>query len=323
MELPFEPFALFSGSHQQTIIGSFLHLEKEPKSKRLMVTLPDLDRIALEITTPKDWKPTDPTVVMIHGLCGSHRSPYLVRMTKKLAKRGIRSVRLNLRGCGSGRGHARQLYHAGRSDDVHHALDVLKKAFPESPTVLIGFSLGGNIALKLAGELQGFAEKFMKGVIAIGPPIDLLSSVNLVNEKSNRIYEKYFVRLLKSEVSYRHKKYPDLEKVHLPRRLTMFEFDEYYTAPQTGFKNAVDYYRKCSAVIFIPQIEVPCTILFSEDDPIISPKTLDGIRLPKNVRIFKTKHGGHMGYLSSPLSKGGFHWMDEVLLDWIQEKIDS
>jgi hypothetical protein len=322
MELPFEPFALFSGSHQQTIIGSFLHMEKEPKSQRLMVTLPDMDSLALEITTPSSWKPTDPTIVMIHGLCGSHRSPYLIRMTKKLSKLGFRCVRLNLRGCGSGKGHAKQLYHAGRSDDVYEALSLLRKQYPESPIVLVGFSLGGNIALKLAGELGSFGEKYLTGVIAVGAPVDLFSSVNLVNQKNNRIYERYFVRLLKSEVAYRHKKYPDLEKIHLPKRLTMFEFDEYYTAPQSGFKNAIDYYRKCSSVIFIPQISVPCTILFSEDDPIVSSKTLDEIKLPENIRVFKTKRGGHLGYLSSPLSKGGFHWMDEVLIRWVQEKID-
>lgn len=323
MELPFEPFALFSGSHQQTIIGSILHLEKEPNSRRLMVTLPDLDQIALEITTPQDWKPTDPTVIMLHGLCGSHRSPYLIRMTKKLASLGVRCVRFNLRGCGSGKGYAKELYHAGRSDDVYKVLEILKNENPLSPTVLLGFSLGGNIALKTVGELSDFANNYLKGVIAVGPPVDLLSSVNLVGQRQNRFYEKYFLRLLKSEVAYRHKQYPELNKIRFPRGLTMFEFDEYYTAPQSGFKNALDYYKKCSAVIFIPQIRIPCTILFSEDDPIISSTSLDGFTLPDNVRVFKTKHGGHIGYLSSPLSKGGIHWMDDVLLDWIHEKIHS
>ncbi len=247
MELPFEPFSLLRGTHQQTIISSFLHLEKDPKSHRMMVTLPDLDSIALEVTTPKGWKPTDPTVVMIHGLSGSHRSPYLIRMTKKLAKNNIRAVRLNLRSCGSGKGHAKHICHAGRSDDVLAALLQLKKETPDSPISLIGFSLGGNIALKLAGELKDQAHTLLEKVIAIGPPIDLYSSVKLGNQKKNRFYEKYFIRLLKAEKKHRYKKYPDLKKVDLPRKLTMFEFDNLYTAPEAGFKDALDYYKKSSS----------------------------------------------------------------------------
>ena len=147
IELPFDPFPFFSGSHQQTIFGSFFSFQLQPPSSRKLIELPDKDKISLEITTPKNWKPTNPTVIMLHGLCGSHKSPYLVRITKKLAKKGIRSVRFNLRGCGSGKGLAKGIYHCGRSEDVLVALKELKKEHPNSPIVLIGFSIGGSIAL--------------------------------------------------------------------------------------------------------------------------------------------------------------------------------
>lgn len=103
-ELPFDPFPFLHGPHHQTIISSFFNLLFEPASLQKIVALPDGDKISLEITTPREWKSADPTVVLVHGLCGSHKSPNLVRMAKRLEPMGIKTVRFNMRGCGSGRG---------------------------------------------------------------------------------------------------------------------------------------------------------------------------------------------------------------------------
>jgi len=315
-DLNFIPFPLFKGAHTQTVMGSLLNWQREPGSEQMLVRLPDEDQISLEVSVPKDWKPTDMTVVMLHGLAGSHHSPYLIRMTNKLLAKGIRVVRMNMRGCGSGKGLARHIYHSGRSDDVLHSLKALRAKTPDSPTVLVGFSLGGNIALKLAGELRSSASEVLKKVIAINPPVDLYSSVDLLSYRSNRMYERYFIRLLRADVMYRHKIFPDLPKVELSRKMCFFDFDELYTAPQCGFSGAMDYYEKCSSAPLIPDITIPCHILFAEDDPIICASVLDGVTVPDNVSIFKTKKGGHIGYLSYPSQ--GFHWLDNILVGWIQ-----
>src|SRR5579872_5882281 len=152
-ELPFEPFPYLENPHHQTVIGGLFNFPTEPPSQQKILALEDGDKISLEITSPEGWKPTDPTVILLHGLCGSHQSPNLVRMAKKLEPLGIRVIRYNMRGCGSGRGLARQVYHSGRSDDIFEVLKLLKQEWPDSPFLLIGFSLGGNIVLKLAGEL--------------------------------------------------------------------------------------------------------------------------------------------------------------------------
>lgn len=319
IELPFDPFPLFSGSHGQTIIGSCFHWQIEPNSITRFVELPDGDKLALEVTTPNDWDEKGITVVMIHGLCGSHKSAYLIRMTKKLAQKGIRCIRLNLRGCGSGKGHARQIYHSGRSDDVLCALNDLVKDHPNTKFVLLGFSLGGNIVLKLLGEMNSHAKGLIKQVIAISPPIDLYESVKVLHEPPNRFYERYFIRLLKQDVRYRHKIFPDLPKIKFPKEMSFYEFDELYTAPQAGFKNAMDYYEKCSSKPLVPEISIDCKVLFSEDDPIISSSPLEEDILPENISIYKTKKGGHMGYLSVPGKNKSFHWMDQLLLSWILE----
>jgi uncharacterized protein len=318
-ELPFDPFPFIEDPHKQTIISSFFNFLFEPPSKQKLIRLPDGDKISLEISTPDTWKPTDPTIFFVHGLCGSHQSPYLVRLTKRLLPLNIRVVRYNMRGCGSGKGLAKQPYHSGRSEDVFECLKVLKKEHPESPILLSGFSLGGNIVLKLVGELHRIASHFLHGVIAVSPPVELVSSMQLLSSEVNGLYERYFYGLLRDDVHYRHKKFRDLPRVRLPRRLKLYEFDQLYTAPICGFSSAYDYYNKCSASHVVEDITIPCKILLAQDDPIIAPDSLAHFKLPPNVSVFTTKKGGHMGYLGRSPSGKGFYWLDSLLVDWIQE----
>jgi predicted alpha/beta-fold hydrolase len=131
------------------------------------------------------------------------------------------------------------------------------------------------------------------------------------------MYEKYFVSLMRADVHYRHKKFKDLPRVKLPRKLKFYEFDQLYTAPHYGFHDAKDYYDKCSAAQFVPDIAIPCKILLAQDDPIVSASSLDHLTLPMNVDIFKTKRGGHMGFLANPAEGKGLYWLDALLMDWI------
>jgi hypothetical protein len=316
-ELPFDPFPFLDDPHQQTILSSFLHVLFDPISECKIVPLADGDKLSIEITTPEGWKLNDVTVVMIHGLCGSHQSPYVVRMTKKLEPERIRVARVNLRGCGSSRGLAKRMYHAGRSEDLLAALKVLKEESPDSTFILIGYSLGGALVLKIAGELGPLAKIFFKKVIAINPPIDLHASVVRIGRPENSLYENYFIKLLRDDVHYRHGKFKDLPPVRLPENLKMYEFDQIYTAPYYGFRNAHDYYQKCTALHMIDEIALSCKVLLSEDDPLISSTTLDDLLLPSNIEVFKTKKGGHMGYLGNPKGERGLYWLDSLLMDWI------
>lgn len=315
-ELPFDPFPFIDNPHKQTIFSSLFNVLFEPASDQKLVLLPDGDKISLEVTTPRQWKGTDLTAFLVHGLCGSHKSPNLVRMAKRLEPLGIRTVRYNMRGCGSGKGLAKHIYHSGRTEDVFECLKALKKEEPETPIVLIGFSLGGNIVLKLAGELSVLAHPFLLGVIAVSPPVELYSSIQMLGHPDNAMYERYFYRLLRADVYYRHKKFK-LPPVDLPRDLKLYEFDQCYTAPTCGFESAIDYYNKCSAAHVVSDIAIPCNILLAEDDPIVSPASLDAYTLPPNVHLFKTKKGGHMGYLGRSKGRKGFYWLDSLLVDWI------
>lgn len=318
-EIPFRPLPLLSGSHTQTILGSTLPSFGEPPSETRLVALEDGDRLAMEVSTPPGWRPDARTVVFIHGLCGCHRSAYLIRLARQLYRRGVRAARLNLRGCGSGRGLARRTYHSGQSGDVLAALAALGADAPESPADLVGFSLGGNIALKLAGELGPRGPALLRRVIAICPPADLLSCSQRIQRPENRLYDRWFVRFLLQDIAHRHACFTDLPPAALPSRVTLFELDDLYTAPRSGFSGALDYYARASAAPLAPRIETRCRILFSEDDPLIDAGAFDRYSLPPNVEITRTRRGGHMGFLGLPGSAGGFRWMDAQVLAWLDE----
>lgn len=319
-EIPFEPYSLLHKPFHQTVLGVAFHFCREPPSKQKIISLPDGDKLSLEISKPDAWQDGDPIVVLVHGLCGSHKSPNPQRMAKQLYEIGIQSVRFNMRGCGSGRGLAKGIFHAGKSDDLFAAVKVIRKENPRSPITLIGFSLGGNVVLKLAAELGSLAEPFFQQVIAASPPIDIYQSVRMFQEPENQFFERYFYKALRRDVYYRHKKFKDLPRVELPRFLKIYEFDQIYTAPMGGFKSVEDYYNKCSSIHIIENVGVPCKVLLAEDDPIISPKSFDGILLPDCMEIYKTKKGGHLGYLGRPRSGRGLHWLDSLLIEWITGK---
>ena len=313
----FKPFPFWTGSHAQTIAASFFSFGSSPSSLKRFVYLSDGDKLVMEITTPKGWKNEDITVVLIHGLCGSHRSPYIVRMTRKLLKKGIRTIRVNLRGCGSGKGHAKKIYHSGLSDDIWEAIKEIKRDTPHSPITIIGYSLGGNIILKMAGEREIEAKGLINKIISVNPPIHVESTIEHLSK--NAFYERYFMTALREEVASRHETFDDLPPIRIPTEMTLLEFNEFYVAPQSGYDNVHEYYNACSSCRLVPNVAVACHILFAKDDPIVDCNLLDQSDLPDNIDIVITENGGHLGYLGTPGLKGGFHWMDSLLLQWVFE----
>lgn len=318
-ELHFEPCPLISHPHPQTYFSSISCWIPEPKSVSQLVSVSHGDKVVMEVTTPKNWTETSPTVLCVHGLCGSHASSYLLRLVNRLEPLGIKTVRFNMRGCGSGKGLARQIYHSGRSEDVFEAVKVLKSEFPSSPIILIGFSLGGNIVLKLMGELGSLGGRYIDRVIAVSPPVDLMATSNRIHHAADGMYERYFYRRLRKDVHELHKKFKDLPPVKLPRNLKLLDFDAVYTVPRIGYPNVFEYYTRCSSIHYVEEISTRCQILWSEDDPIVDHNSLDRCVLPSNIMVYKTKYGGHMGYLANPSSERGFFWLDSILVEWITD----
>lgn len=315
--LPFSPLPFLKNAFIQTVFSALIKCAYKIPFKEEHVLLPDGDRMALEVSTPKHWNPRDLTVLFIHGLCGNSKSPYVMRNGKTFYKKGINVVKINLRGCGAGKKIARGMYNSGCSNDIHEVVKHIHKKYPQSPLVLMGFSLGANITLKLAGELGQQDSSLLSACFAISPPIDLFASANLFCKPENKIYERYFFKLLLKFIKDRHKRHK-IPLPPFPKNMNITDLDEIYISKQANFTCAKEYYTDASSKRVVPHIKIPTKILLALDDPLICPNSLDQTKLPKNIAVYKTKMGGHMGYLGNP-SKGQLYWLDELTLNWISE----
>lgn len=243
----------------------------------------------------------------------------MVRIAAKLKARGIRAFRMDLRGCGAGIGLARLPYHSGRSEDVHAALHEIQSLCPDSPISLVGFSLGGNIVLKLAGELGAAVPSCLSRVMAVCPPVDLALCTEALSLGANRAYDRYFVRLLLRQLRLRRRALPDAPAGDLfqnpPRRLV--EFDDRFTGPVCGFGNAANYYRQSSSGQFLASISVPTLIVASRSDPLIPAGPLERATKSPAVRAVLTDCGGHLGYFGRSGLDPDRRWMDWRVVDWV------
>jgi len=211
-----------------------------------------------------------PTLVLVHGLGGSD-APAYVRGTAELAyQAGINVVRLNQRNCGGTEHLTPTLYHSGLSGDLRAVVAELLER-DRLPGVLVGcFSVGGILALKMAGELGNEGWPGLLGVCAISPPIDLSETARHLEHPSKRLYQWRFVRGLKRMMLRNKELYPRLYDLRdLERIRTVRQFDELYTAPHGGFSGAEDYYAKSSALPLLAKTRVPTLILHARDDPLV------------------------------------------------------
>jgi predicted alpha/beta-fold hydrolase len=316
--LTFDPLPFFKSPHRQTITAALPLLLPTLPSIPLSVKLADGDTIVSLISTPAKWHPEHGTIVLLHGLDGSDNSPYMARVSSKLYQQGYRVVRVNYRGCGAGAGLARKTYTGGCEDDILMVLQRLKTECPASPMRIIGFSLGGHVALRLAGKLKQDMSTYVEQVIALCPPVDLAAAARRIGQPHNRFYELIFLRGLKRYVDKQRAYFPDFPKIKWPSGMNIYQFDDIYTAPHNGYSGADDYYQKCKAVDLVPQITVPTHILFADDDTMIDGKALDHLTLPPHIRLWKTKHGGHLGFIGSPQQEHGTRWLEGVLMQWLR-----
>src|SRR5262245_33937008 len=202
----FEPLKRLSRGHQQTLAAYCPWTwQRAEGTRQHRVTLGDGDQIVLHDDCPSGWQPAHGVALLVPGLGGCHTTPYLVRSAAKLNRRGTRTFRMDQRGFGSAAKLARWPHHAGRSEDVAAALRVIDQLTDGSSTSRVGFSLGGNIVLKLAGESPDLVPPNLTSVMAVNPPIDLAALIAALEHPSNRFYNYYFTRTVLRGVARRHR----------------------------------------------------------------------------------------------------------------------
>lgn len=318
----FRPLPWLRNPHVQTVLGAYLPGRSCPRpDRRQVVALDDGDALLLHENTPPGWRDGHPIALLLHGLTGCHASSHIRRMAGRFLARGARTYRIDLRGAGDGVPLARRTYHAGRSDDLRAALGFLHQASPTSPLLLLGVSLSGNMALKLAAEAAADPVPGLARVAVLNPPIDLTRCAVLISLPRNRMYDRRFVSELVRLAERRQACFPDQPRVMFPRGLTLVGFDDCYTAPRNGFVDAADYYRRMSSYPLVPRIELPTLILTARDDPFIAVEPFEELKLPPAVTLHIAPHGGHVGYVG-PDGAGGVRWAERRVVEWLLQGLD-
>jgi uncharacterized protein len=335
---PFRPHPLVRGGHLQTIVGTYLPSRVAIDSILHRVPLPDGDLIALHDDGPHQSgaglqaATNDPrqvanphhVVILLHGLGGCHQSGYMLRCCAKLRARGIRVFRMDLRGCGAGIGLARHPLHAGRSEDAAAALNYVSQQCPGARIHLVGFSMGANIVLKLAGEVGGEAPAQLASVMAVSPPIDLHECTRNIQRGLNRFYDRRFVRSLVRHIRRRVDLVPDvLSRPLVPRPRRLMEFDSVFTAPLSGFADVHDYYTRASSGALLSQIAVPTLIVTAASDPIVPVESFERANYSPTTQLVIASCGGHLGFVAARGGDPDRRWLDWRVVEWIVSQASS
>ena len=306
----------------QTIVGTLV-ADAAPSSLAAtaahQVDLPDGDAVVLHDNRPPGWAPHDPALLLIHGLCGCHTANYMIRLATRFYRLGVRTFRMDMRGCGAALQLASQLTHAGRSDDVLAALRRIA-SLTDGPLWAVGVSLGGNQLLRGMGDVGrdpaglGFPLQRLTRVAAVCPPVDLLRCSDHMQRLAAWPYNRYFVRVLLRRIPPRvraSEAFQRIDRRRLPRNLR--QLDEQFTAPLSGFDSAEHYYGEASAAPRVADNRVPTLVLASDDDPLVPAASIRRAPWSAETTLCITRRGGHVGFLGSGPQR---RWMDDCLLHW-------
>ena len=261
-------------------------------------------------------------LILVHGLEGSSAAGYARSLVHAALGRGWATHRFNMRGCGGTDALAVTGYHAGQTSDLLAVVRERRRA-SSLPIFVIGFSLGGNVTLKLAGELAESARDLLSGVCAVSTPIDLAACVAALGQPQNFIYQNRFLSRLKDRIRRKNRQAPDVYTLeHLPKIRTIEDFDNHYTAKLFGFGTAANYFRTQSSNQFLEQIRIPALLVQSKDDPLIPFSVYEHPAFDRNpnLTLLPVDHGGHLGFLSRGNAR---FWLDGTVLDWAEGNIKS
>lgn len=300
---PFKPHRLFKTGHAQTLAAYAwprrFRFYSERDEERYFSVAPDV-KVLAHCRWQVDSR-EHPTIVAWHGIEGSTGSNYMLATAEKGFQAGFNVIRVNIRNCGGTEHFTPTLYHGGLSEDLGVVVKELIEVDRLSNLVLVGFSLGGNLVLKLAGEYADDVPEEILGVCAVSPSVDLSASAELITKRSNWIYQQDFLRRLKKRIRTKSKLFPGLYDVSSLRSVrTLKNFDDRFTASTHGFANADDYYYRSSAIRVTDKIRIPTLIIHGQDDPLIPFTPLCNPAIADNpyILVLAPEQGGHVAFIS-------------------------
>jgi predicted alpha/beta-fold hydrolase len=317
----FEPMRGLANGHLQTIVGNYLPrpaFRYTAVTETVEVDPADGSRVLCHC----HWQPEPErakrlTVVLVHGLEGSSDSRYIQGITARALSAGCNAVRMNMRNCGNSDTLTPTLYHSGLSGDVGAVIRHYAERFGLRRVALVGYSMGGNLVLKLAGEWA--SRQPLCAVVAVCPAIDLAAGSDALHEPLNRGYEWHFLRRLMARFHRKAALYPAIyQKRGVGPILSVRQFDDKIVARYCGFRDADDYYERAASARVVDRIAVPTLILHALDDPFIRllPQTRARLLANPHVTLLETAHGGHCAYLSRD-SGDEIHWAEATVMRYL------
>ncbi len=319
--LPFTPHPWLTNPHLQTLVA------RSRRRPHLLADVPGAERLfrvdpQSQIKGVCNWQPDRqaPGLVLVHGLEGCHDSPYMRGIAHKAWHAGLNVIRLNQRNCAGTEHLTPTLYNAGLSRDIRAVIDELVSLDGLQALWVAGYSMGGNLVLKMAGE-AGETCSGLRGVAAVCPNVHPAPCVTALEQRQNWIYHQYFVRKLKRRLKRKARCFPgkwDLSFLKDVR--TVSQFDDAYTAPDGGYHNAADYYERSGARHVLESIRVPTLLITSRDDPFIPFASFDIPRIRANpcIQLIATAMGGHCGFLQRAWKGEDERWAENRIIEFIQ-----
>jgi predicted alpha/beta-fold hydrolase len=311
----FHPPVFVHNGHIQTILPVLLRRRLSIVFERERLELEDGDFLDL------DWAQMggDKLAILSHGLEGCSNDRYNRGIATALRAAGWDALAWNLRGCGKEMNRLPRSYHSGETGDLGAVIRFAATKY--SRIVLVGFSLGGNFTLKYLGEARPHASVI--GAVAISVPIDLAASARVLDQRwSNRIYLRRFIKSLVAKVEAKALRFPEQLEASWSRSIrTIQEFDDRYTAPIHGFRDAADYWKKSSARQYLDQIAVPTLLLNAGNDPFLTPGCFPFAEAERNSCLFfeAPESGGHLGFVD--LSCGSEPWFERRVVEFLATSV--
>lgn len=307
--IPYSPPAVLFNRHLETIYPSLLRKVDFMPPERERINTPDDDFLDL------DWyrQASKKCVIVSHGLEGNSSRAYIRGMARALFRNGYDVLTWNYRGCSGEINRQLRFYHSGATDDLH---TVVQHACQQYDSImLIGFSLGGNLTLKYLGE--GLAPIEVKKATAFSVPLNLHTSCLELSKPANWVYTRRFLKSLASKVKAKAFQRKELNVEKLNRITTLLEFDDHFTGPIHGYRDAVDYYTQCSSIHFLSRITVPTLVVNAQNDPFLSPDCFPGSSEQTPFISFEfPDRGGHVGF--AQFDWNGLYWSESRALSFLE-----
>lgn len=317
----FKPARWCAGRNAQTIVGALFRAKPRLPLIRKRIDTPDGDFLDLDfLEAGSSHAGEQPIIVILHGLEGSSKAPYVLSLLGEIKRRGIAACAVNMRMCGGEPNRVLATYHSGKTEDLDSVIRYLKKKEDRQKIFLVGFSIGGNIILKWLGEQGRRASESIAKAAVISVPYDLAKSVELMDRGFNReVYTRSLLASLKAKLALKRRLYPEALRFDRIKKCNTFRiFDREVTAPLNGFTDEIDYWTKASSQPFLKDISVPTLLIHAEDDPFFPGRLLphEEFRKSDYLHPLIVSTGGHVGFVAGAPWKWDL-WLEKRILDFL------